>query len=86
MVKEKKTKEAKKDVKNVKDKKVKTNKKEEKVKNEGYFKSIKKELKLVKWPEGKEIVKYTIATVVFCIIFVAFFELLNLIMAFVKGL
>ena len=83
MVKEKKTKAKEKDVKNKKTKPV---KKEEKVKKEGFFKGVKKELKLVKWPEGKEIVKYTIATVVFCIVLVAFFELLNLIMAFVKGL
>ena len=73
-------------VKDVKNKKTKPVKKVEKTKKESYFNGLKKELKLVKWPEGKEIVKYTIATVVFCIIFVAFFELLNLIMAFVKGL
>ncbi len=62
-----------------KDKKVKT-------KKEGFFKGIKKELKLVKWPAAKDIVKYTIATVVFCIILVLFFELLNMILALVKGL
>ena len=75
-VKEKKTKLTKK----VNDKK----KKEKKVKKESYIKGIKKELKLVKWPDAKEIVKYTIATIVFCIILVAFFMLLNLIFAFIK--
>ena len=63
-----------------------TKKKVQKGKKEGFFKGIKKELGLVKWPSAKEIVKYTIATVIFCLIFVAFFEVLNVIMAFVKGL
>lgn len=80
-VKEKKAKLAK-NTKKVKDKKP----KEKKVKKESYVKGIKKELKLVKWPDAKEIVKYTIATIVFCIILVAFFELLNVILAYIKGL
>ena len=73
-----------KDVKKVK--KVDKKKKETKVKKEGLFKGIKKEMKLVKWPSAKEIVKYTIATVIFCVVLVAFFEVLNLILAFIKGL
>ena len=56
------------------------------VNKEGLFKGIKKELKLVIWPKAKEIIKYTIATVIFCLILVVFFELLNLVMAYVKGL
>ena len=78
---------AKEDEKKEKKKKVATKKDtKKKVKKEGFFKEIKKELKLVKWPSGKEIFKYTIATVLFCIVFVAFFQALNIIMAFVKGL
>ena len=57
-----------------------------KVNGEGFFKGIKKELKQVKWPSAKEIFKYTIATIIFCIVLVAFFEALNVIMAYVKGL
>lgn len=57
-----------------------------KVKKEGFFKGLKKELKLVIWPKAKEILKYTIATIVVCLLFVAFFEILNIIMAYVKGL
>ena len=68
-------------------KKESTKKKEtKKVQKEGFFKCIRKELKLVKWPSAKEIVKYTIATIIFCIVLVAFFEALNVIMAYVKGL
>lgn len=92
-VKEEKTKEVKNTNKVVKEKKTKLAKKtndkkpkEKKVKKESYIKGVKKELKLVKWPDAKEIVKYTIATIVFCIILVAFFELLNVILAYIKGL
>lgn len=72
---------------NKKDIKKKVSKKEiSKKPKEKFFTSIKKELKVVKWPSAKEILKYTIATVVFCIILVIFFELLNLAMAYIKGL
>jgi len=57
-----------------------------KIQKEGFFNGIKKELKVVKWPSVKEIFKYTVATIIFCVVFVAFFEALNVIMAFVKGL
>ncbi len=65
-------------------KKAKNNKKE--VKKEGFFKGIRNELKLVKWPTFKEILKYTIATIIFCIILIIFFQILDLILAYVKGL
>lgn len=61
-----------------------TNKKKTQHK-ENYFKSIKKELKLVKWPTFKEVIKYTLATVVFCVVLCAFFILLNMLMAWIKG-
>ena len=53
---------------------------------EKFIVGIKKELKLVKWPTLKEIIKYTVATIMFCVILVIFFELLSLLMAFVKGM
>jgi len=52
---------------------------------EPFFASVKKELKLVKWPSFKDIVKYTLATIIFVVLFIAFFEILNLIMAYIKG-
>lgn len=69
-------------------KQTKNNKKKtaKKVKKESLFKGIKKELKLVKWPTAKEILKYTVATIILCIIFVVFFLCLNGIMALVKGM
>ena len=83
MAKEAQTKEKKKVEKVKKTNKNKVDKK--KVQKEGFFKGIKKELKMVKWPSFKEILKYTIATIIFCVILVAFFEILNIIMAYVKG-
>ena len=69
-------------------KKVKNEKKEVKKtpKKERYLKSVRKELKLVKWPTFKEVLKYTISTLVFCLFIVIFFILLNLLMSFIKGL
>ncbi len=64
--------------------KVKKEKNDKKVKKESLLKGISKELKLVKWPTLKEIVKYTIATVVLCVILVLFFELLTFIAANIK--
>ena len=74
-----------KEVKEKKDKKVKKVA-EKKTKKESFTKGIKKELKLVKWPSAKEIIKYAIATVIFCVILVIFFEILNMILAYIKGL
>ena len=71
-----------------KEEKTKTKKTVKKVakKKDSFFKGVKKELAKVKWPTAKEVLKYTIATVVFIIILVAFFAALNLLMSFVKGL
>lgn len=70
----------------VKDAKNKKNtKKQKKVVKENYFEGVRKEMKLVKWPEKSEVVKYTIATIVFIVILVAFFVLLSLLMSVVKG-
>ena len=63
-----------------------TKKKVKKQPKEKFMAGIKKELKQVKWPTAKEILKYTLATIMFCIVLVIFFEILNLILAFVKGM
>ncbi len=61
-------------------------KKKESVKKQSFFKLIKSELKKVKWPEKKEVVKFTIATIAFILIFVLLFALLNLAMSVIKGM
>ena len=63
---------------------VKSNEKE--VVKESYFKQVKGELKKVKWPTRKELIKYTISTLVFVIFFALFFYGIETLFAFVKGL
>lgn len=55
-----------------------------KIKN--FFKEVKKEISKVKWPDRKNMIKYTIITVVFILFFALFFLSLDLIIAFVKSL
>ena len=55
------------------------------VKKESFFKGIRKEMKLVKWPSGKEVLKYTIATVIFCLIICAFFLALYFLLTAIVG-
>ena len=87
MAKEKDIKKTVKTTKKAETKKVVTKKKEKNNKPKEHFVAgIKKEIKLVKWPTLKEIIKYTFATVFLCIILVVFFELLNVLMALVKGM
>ena len=49
------------------------------------LKGIKAELKKVTWPSKKDIIKYSIATLVFCIILMLFFQLLDFGLSVVKG-
>ena len=55
-----------------------------KTKKTGYFKSVRREMYKVVWPKAKEIIKYTIATIVFIIIIVGFFLLLNMGLSVIK--
>ena len=70
-------------IKKEKKEKVKPNKnknKEQKVKKEGFFKSVRSEFKKVRWPNRKEMVKYSIATFVFVLFFGVFFYLIEVLM------
>ena len=58
-------------------------KKQAKVKKEGYLKGVSKELSKVKWPERKEVFKYTVSTIIFILIVVGFFVLLTMGMSWV---
>ena len=49
-----------------------------------FFIGIKNEMKNVKWPTRKEMVKYSLATLTFIIIFALFFGLTDLIISSVK--
>ena len=66
--------------KNVKSKKSKNTKTKK-----SYLKAVRSEMSKVVWPKKEELIKYTIATVVFVVILVGFFLLLNLGLSVVKG-
>lgn len=73
------------------DKKVSTKtsskKKETKETNkESFLTGVRKEMKKVRWPLKKEMIKYSIATLSFIIFFALFFMLADLIIAGVKML
>ena len=74
--KRKQTKELKKDTKKKKEKKVKTKKK--------LFAGVRSEMAKVKWPSKKDMVKYSIATIVFVIFFALFFYMIDLSLALLK--
>lgn len=51
-----------------------------------FFASVKKELKKVRWPNKKEMLKYSIATISIMIIFGVFYTIIDLISAGIKML
>ena len=65
-----------------------TSKKEtkKKEKKESLFKQIKKEMSKVHFPTRKDMVKYSIATIVFVLFFAGYFYLIEIVMAFIKSL
>ena len=79
-----KEKEMEKDIK----KKSKTTKKKEvskKAKKEKFLNGVKLELNKVVWPDKKDVLKYTMATLVFCIVVMVFFQALNFGLSVIKG-
>ncbi len=70
----------------VKEKKVVKTTKKKKEKKESLFKQIQKEMKKVHFPSRKDMVKYSIATIIFVIFFAGYFYLIELVMAFIKSL
>ena len=52
----------------------------------GFFKGVKKETKMVKWPSMKEQLKYSAIVLSMMIFFCLFFYGLDLLFTFVKGL
>ena len=62
---------------------MKKNNKKNKNKN-SFLKSVISELKLVTWAEPKNIIKYSLSTIVFCLILSGYFAILNLALSFIK--
>lgn len=65
-------------------KKVEKVKPKKKEKQESFFTGVRKEMRKVRWPLKKEMIKYSIATLSFIIFFALFFGLADLIIAGVK--
>ena len=53
-------------------------------KKASFFKEVKNEMSKVKWPSKKDMIKYSIATILFIIFFALFFYLIDLVMALLK--
>lgn len=68
-----------------KESKKQVNKKKGTAKKENFFKAIKKEMALVKWPSFKEVLKYTISTLVFCLFICGFFMLMYFLLTLIVG-
>ncbi len=50
-----------------------------------FFHEVRKELKKVTWPSKKNMIKYSIATIVFVVFFSLFFYLIEIILAAIKA-
>ena len=73
--------------KNKKDNKKDNKKKEEKkteVNKESWWHGVKSEFKKVRWPNKKEMIKYSIATIVFILFFAFFFWIIEMIAWLIK--
>ena len=51
-----------------------------------YFKGVKKEIGRIRWTTGKDLVKYSIATIMFVLFFGVYFYLIDLAVAFIRSL
>ncbi len=51
-----------------------------------FFTNVNKELGKVRWPSRKEMLTYSSATLFFIIVFALFFVLVDILLAFFKGL
>lgn len=49
-----------------------------------FFVGVKKEFLRIKWPTGKNLIKYSVATIVFIIFFALFFYGIDVVIALVK--
>ena len=51
----------------------------------GFFKGVKKEGKMVRWPSGKDLLKYSLMTLILMLFFGGFFYLLDVLFTVLKG-
>lgn len=70
--------------KEVKAKKVKKEKKAKKEKKPSYFKEVRMEMKKVTFPSAKEIVTYTVATIVIVCFLIVFFLAVTALLSLIR--
>ena len=76
---------SKKEQKQEKDTKTKEKKKNIFSKIAGYFKGVKKEISRIRWTKGKELLKYSVAAVIFILFFCIFFYVIDLLVALLRS-
>ena len=52
----------------------------------GFFKGVKKEAKMVRWPSGKDMLKNSVMVLSLMVFFGLYFYLLDVLFTFLKGL
>ena len=50
-----------------------------------YFKGVKKELSIIKWTSKKDLVKYSVSTILFIMFFGVFFYAIDLLVAVLRS-
>ena len=50
-----------------------------------YFKGVKKEISRIRWTSKKELVKYSLSTIVFMLFFGVFFYVIDLLVALLRS-
>ena len=50
-----------------------------------FFAGVRKEMKKVRWLSKKDLVKYSVATITFIVIFMAFFALSDVILSYIRS-
>ncbi len=56
------------------------------MKIKSFFKGVDKERKMVRWPSGKDMVKYSVMVLTLMAFFGLYFYLLDVLFTFLKGL
>lgn len=51
----------------------------------GYFKGVKKEISRIRWTKGKEMLKYSVAAVLFILFFCVYFYVIDLLVALLRS-
>ena len=52
----------------------------------GYFRGVGKEIKRIRWTSGKELFKYSLASIVFLVFFGLYFYIIDVIVVLIRSL